>query len=237
MNQIKFQDKIKYKLILEETNIEIGSSLTKTINKYFIEKNFKDNNLKNKEDYNNIKSMIIIDTPGFGDNNDFEVDLNISNMAKNIFDEIKFISAVIFVINKNDLNINSCQYYIFDSVFNLFGNDILDNIFFFITHCDNDLNEIEKDKINNNLDCLLKKFLKISIEDLEVTSKKYNSNDELCQHEPAPIYNVSTNISTENNWLVTETTKNFREKDKIKKIYYISNLDKKKIGMILKRNI
>ena len=39
---------------------------------------------------------------------------------------------------------------------------------------------------------------------------------------------MSTNISTENNWLVTETTKNFREKDKIKKIYYISNLDKKK---------
>ena len=223
MNQIKFEDKIKYKLVLE-INIENGSSLTKFINKYFIEKKFNDN----KKNYNKIKSMIIIDTPGFGDNNDINVDFNISKMAKEIFEKIKKISAVIFVINKNDLNINNCQYYIFDSVFNLFGNDIINNIFFFITHCDNDLKEIEKDRIDNNLNCLLKKFLKKSIEDLEVTSNTFNNYVAPSHHEPAPIYYETTNISTENNHLATETTKNVKDKDKNKKIYYISNFDKKK---------
>jgi hypothetical protein len=182
MNQIKFEDKIKYKLILEKDN-EKGSSKTKIIDKYFIKKNF--NNNFNNKDYNNIKSMIIIDTPGFGDNRDINIDFKISKMAKKIFEEIKFISAVIFVINKNDFKIDSYQNYIFDSVFNLFGADIKNNIFFFITHCDNYLDKNEQTEIENNINFFLNKFLNISINDYNIQTNK--------------IYYIS-NLDIKNNW-------------------------------------
>ena len=202
MNQIKFEDKIKYKLILEKDN-EKGSSKTKIIDKYFIKKNF--NNNFNNKDYNNIKSMIIIDTPGFGDNRDINIDFKISKMAKKIFEEIKFISAVIFVINKNDFKIDSYQNYIFDSVFNLFGNNIINNIFFFITHCDNYLNEIEKNQIENNLNFLLKKFLNISINDYKIKDEK--------------IYYISNNLDRNQNW-------NESEKKYLKFFNYLNNVNK-----------
>jgi len=198
MNQIKFDDKIKYKLILESDN-EKGSSKTKFIEKYFIKANF------NNKDYNNIKSMIIIDTPGFGDNRDINIDFKISKMAKKIFEEINLITAVIFVINKNDFKIDSYQNYIFDSVFNLFGNDIINNIFFFITHCDNSLNENEIKEIENNLNFLLKKFLRISIDNYKIKNEK--------------IYYISNILDRKQNW-------NESEKKYLKFFNYLNNVQK-----------
>ena len=197
MNQIEFEDKIKYNLILE-SNSDIGSSKTKSINKYFIKRNF------NKEDYNNIKSMLIIDTPGFGDNNDINIDFKISKMAKKIFKEINNISAIIFVINKNDFKNDSYQNYIFDSVFNLFGADIKNNIFFFITHCDNYLDKNEQIEIENNINFFLNKFLNISINDYNIQKNK--------------IYYIS-NSDIKNNW-------NESEKKYLHFFNYLNNIEK-----------
>ena len=88
-------------------------------------------------DYN----FTIIDTPGFGDTKGIKRDKQITDQIRNFFSHIgdigiDHIDAVGFVVQAALPRLTATQTYIFDSVLSLFGKDIADNIFMFVTFAD-----------------------------------------------------------------------------------------------------
>jgi len=83
------------------------------------------------------KPIIIVDTPGFGDTYEIKNDMNtVAKIKDCLTNKISTINAVCFVTKASTNRLNSSQKYVFDSVFNLFGNDIKENIVIMCTFCD-----------------------------------------------------------------------------------------------------
>ena len=83
----------------------------------------------------------IIDTPGFGDTQGIKRDKQITDQIRKFFSQIgdvgiDHIDAVGFVVQAALPRLTATQTYIFDSVLSLFGKDIADNIFMFVTFAD-----------------------------------------------------------------------------------------------------
>ncbi len=100
-------------------------------------------------------SLTIIDTPGYGDTRGLEKDLDVAANLAMLFQSsagVREIDAVCFVIQASKNRLSDRQHYIISSILSLFGNDIVNNILFLITHSDgmapkNVLSAINKVKI------------------------------------------------------------------------------------------
>uniref|UniRef100_A0A8C2GWP6 AIG1-type G domain-containing protein n=1 Tax=Cyprinus carpio TaxID=7962 RepID=A0A8C2GWP6_CYPCA len=84
-------------------------------------------------------SLTIIDTPGYGDTRGLEKDLDVAANLAILFqstDGVREVDAVCFVIQASKNRLSDRQHYIISSILSLFGNDIVNNIVFLITHSD-----------------------------------------------------------------------------------------------------
>ncbi|KAF5898842.1 uncharacterized protein DAT39_011415, partial [Clarias magur] len=83
--------------------------------------------------------LTIIDTPGYGDTRGRVMDKQISENLHKLFHSdtgVKEIDAVCLVLKASETRLSDRQQYIFDAVLSLFGKDIENSIFMFITHSD-----------------------------------------------------------------------------------------------------
>ena len=79
----------------------------------------------------------IIDSPGYGDTGGIQRDIKITELIKQKFEsEIDTINAICFVAQSSNARLTVNQRYIFDSIINLFGNDIAENFIVMMTFCD-----------------------------------------------------------------------------------------------------
>ncbi|KAL0189914.1 hypothetical protein M9458_017013, partial [Cirrhinus mrigala] len=84
-------------------------------------------------------SLIIIDTPGYGDTRGLDKDLEVAENLSALFqskDGVCEVDAVCFVIQAAKNRLSDRQHYIISSILSLFGKDIVNNIVFLITHSD-----------------------------------------------------------------------------------------------------
>ncbi len=82
-------------------------------------------------------SLTIIDAPGYGDTRGLEKDLDVAANLATLFqssDGVCEVDAVCFVIQASKNRLSDRQHYIISSILSLFGNDIVNNIVFLITH-------------------------------------------------------------------------------------------------------
>ncbi|KAK2906509.1 hypothetical protein Q8A67_005494 [Cirrhinus molitorella] len=124
---VKFEDEEFYQITEEKENQDQTQSQTSEITVYevFVEEN--------------PTSLTIIDTPGYGDNEGYEKDIEISKYLMKLFSDeegIRYIDAVCFVIKASVNRLSGKEHYIFHSVLSLFGKDIEENIVFLFTHSD-----------------------------------------------------------------------------------------------------
>ena len=125
---IKYEDKFRYKIIIEKENQKDGRSVTSQVNIYYIRSVKK-----------GIPNIRIIDTPGFGDTRGLDYDAKIIEMIKNTFTyECDTITAICFVAKSTETRFNDFQKYIFANVMSLFGNDVAENFIAMLTFCDGD---------------------------------------------------------------------------------------------------
>jgi len=123
---IELTDKYRYKIIYEDKKDFGGQfkSQTSKVTTYNIRRE-------------NGKPIIIVDTPGFGDTGGIDIDMRTVSLIKDCFtNEIATINAVCFVTKASTNRLTNSQKYVFDSVLNLFGNDIKENFVIMITFCD-----------------------------------------------------------------------------------------------------
>ncbi|KAL1279581.1 hypothetical protein QQF64_026254 [Cirrhinus molitorella] len=84
-------------------------------------------------------SLIIVDTPGFGDTRGISQDQKITKQIQEFFSApggIDCIDAVCFVVQASLYRLTHKQRYIFDSILSIFGKDIAQNILFLVTFAD-----------------------------------------------------------------------------------------------------
>lgn len=86
-------------------------------------------------------TLTIIDTPGFGDTRGIKRDKEITEQIRVFFSTpsdygIDQIDAIVFVAQAALPRLTETQKFIFDSVLSLFGKDIAENIFLFLTFAD-----------------------------------------------------------------------------------------------------
>ncbi|XP_048041365.1 uncharacterized protein LOC125265289 isoform X1 [Megalobrama amblycephala] len=123
---VKFEDEIWYEITEEEAGDQ-SQSQTSEITMYEV------------CPVENLVSLTIIDTPGYGDTRGLERDLEVAENLSFLFqsnDGVREIDAVCFVIPASKNRLSDRQHYIISSVLSLFGKDIVNNIVFLITHSD-----------------------------------------------------------------------------------------------------
>jgi len=124
---IKFEDKFRYKIIVEnEASKNPGTSVTDTVNIYYIRTNLPD-----------MKYVRIVDTPGFGDTRGITYDKKIIDMIRETFTKhCETINAICFVAKSNETRLTDFQKYIFAQVMALFGKDVGENFIAMLTFSD-----------------------------------------------------------------------------------------------------
>lgn len=122
---VQLEDDFRYKIILEENDGDQSKSITQNVTVYRISTNGKFPPIK------------IIDSPGYGDTGGIQRDIQITELIKQKFEtEIDTINAICFVAQSSNARLTVNQKYIFDSIINLFGNDIAENFVVMMTFCD-----------------------------------------------------------------------------------------------------
>lgn len=122
--KINYNDDFRYKIINENFGRPQSESQTKDVTNY---------NIKTPDG----KLYQIIDTPGFGDTVGIEEDEKITMKITDFFlHNLDEINAVCLVIKSSDNRLNACQKYIFNCVFDLFGEDTKDIFIAMLTFCD-----------------------------------------------------------------------------------------------------
>lgn len=123
--QVQIDDDFRYKIIFEENDGDQSKSVTQNVNIYRIAAHGKFPPIK------------IIDSPGYGDTGGIKRDIQITELIKQKFEtEIDTINAICFVAQSSNARLTVNQKYIFDSIINLFGNDIAENFIVMMTFCD-----------------------------------------------------------------------------------------------------
>uniref|UniRef100_A0A8C2C324 AIG1-type G domain-containing protein n=1 Tax=Cyprinus carpio TaxID=7962 RepID=A0A8C2C324_CYPCA len=123
---VKFEDEIWYE-ITEEAARDQSESQTSEITVYEV------------FPVKNPISLTIIDTPGYGDTRGLDKDLEVAENLATLFqskDGVREVDAVCFVTQASKNRLSDRQHYIISSILSLFGNDIVNNIVFLITHSD-----------------------------------------------------------------------------------------------------
>jgi tRNA A37 threonylcarbamoyladenosine biosynthesis protein TsaE len=128
---VEFEDDFRY-IIIDEKNVQGNNnkvdqtkSVTQNTTIYYIKK------------YKDFPSIILIDTPGFGDTSGPDKDKIIIEDIKNTFEKkLTKIDAICFVAQSSNVRLTANQNYIFSSVMSLFGKDIAENFIPMLTFCD-----------------------------------------------------------------------------------------------------
>ena len=124
MTNIQYNDNFRYKIINENFGRGQSHSQTKDVTNY---------NIKTPEG----KLYQIIDTPGFGDTVGIHEDEKITQKITDFFlYKISEINAVCLVVKSSDNRLTACQKYIFNCVFDLFGENTKDIFLAMLTFCD-----------------------------------------------------------------------------------------------------
>ena len=122
LSEIKFESLKRVVFIKDETREAQSKSQTKDLTIYYA----KDSKGK---------IWRFVDTPGFGDTHDDLMDLKIVGMvSKCLEDIVTKVRAIFFVMKSSETRNTSSQKFIFNKVFELFGKDIFNNIYFVLTH-------------------------------------------------------------------------------------------------------
>ena len=122
---VRFEDDFRFKLIHEDFGISMAESQTREVIIYNIRPLDK-----------NIPPIRVIDTPGFGDTGGLEKDRLISEfIAEKFRTEISHINAICFVAQSTNAKLTVNQKYIFNSIMDLFSEDIKENFIAMLTFC------------------------------------------------------------------------------------------------------
>ena len=115
----------RYVIVSEnESNLSQAQSQTQDVNIY---------NIKTKDG----KLYQIIDTPGYGDVRGIAQDKIITEKISKAFKEkLHSINAICFVARSSSPRLTPTQKYIFHSIFELFGENVMSNIIAMLTFCD-----------------------------------------------------------------------------------------------------
>ena len=82
-------------------------------------------------------TLVLVDTPGFGDTSGIQRDKQITDQLRGFFqDAIPTLDAIGFVIQSSLPRLTPSQSYVYESVLSLFGKDISDNILVMATFAD-----------------------------------------------------------------------------------------------------
>ena len=129
---IKWEDKFRYKLVVEDSKVSQAHSQTKEITAYTFHP-MKGSAVP--------YTFTIIDTPGFGDTEGPERDKEITDQIKEFFsipppNGIDHIDGIGFVTQASLVRLTPTQEYIFTSILSIFGKDVAENIFILTTFAD-----------------------------------------------------------------------------------------------------
>nr|CAH0113073.1 unnamed protein product [Daphnia galeata] len=127
---VEFEDDFRFKLVDEQVNQNQAHSQTQGVTAY---------DLHHQNGFRIPFSLTIVDTPGFGDTRGPERDNEITSAIQEFFNHqngIQELDAVAFVVKSSDFRLTPSQTYIFNSVLNIFGKDIRENIRFLVTFAD-----------------------------------------------------------------------------------------------------
>ncbi len=174
---VKFADPVRFKLFREENEADQTKSVTKCVTAYTIH---------HQPWFALPYTIVIVDTPGFGDTGGLLEDEHVKNSIKNFFKEqgkngIKFFNTIGFVMKANDQKLTVTQRYIFDCVFTLFGKDMAKVVDLFATHSDP---ESEKEPAcmagvrQENVPC--NKVYKFNFDEARLYDTKEKSFKKLC---------------------------------------------------------
>ena len=121
---LKYTDNFRYKIINEVKTQNEAHSQTSEVTSY---------NIRTKDN----KFYQIIDTPGFGDTSGIEKDEEITDKISDFFlYKTGDINAVCLVLKSSDNRLAACQKYIFNCIFDLFGEDMKKVFLAMLTFCD-----------------------------------------------------------------------------------------------------
>ena len=124
---IQFEDTFRYKIIHEDfgPNRKQDESQTSEVINYCIKEN------------NGFPPIVIIDTPGFGDTRGIKQDIKITKQISEFFiNQLSEINAICFVCQSANARLTTNQKYVFNSILDLFGDDVKENFICMITFCD-----------------------------------------------------------------------------------------------------
>jgi len=124
---IQFEDTFRYKIIHEDfgPDRKQDESQTSDVTDYCI------------NSHNGNPSVIIIDTPGFGDTRGIKQDIAITKKISDFFiDKLSEINAICFVCQSANARLTTNQKYVFNSILDLFGDDVKENFICMLTFCD-----------------------------------------------------------------------------------------------------
>ena len=139
---ISFKDDFRFKLILEDdelserqltgdTSTSSAESMTRWVSSY---------TLHYKEGFRVPFTLVLIDTPGFGDTRGVNFDQSIGTIIKEFFGNkiypINEMSSIGLVIQSSQARLTAEQMYVFNSVLNIFGKDVTKNICLLFTFAD-----------------------------------------------------------------------------------------------------
>ena len=121
---IKFEDNFRYKIINEDLYSFRNNQISE-VKTYYI------------EEHNGYPPIMIINTPGFGDTRGIKQDIAITNQIENfIIESLSEINAIGFFCKSCSARLTTSQKYIFNTIFNLFGDNVKENLIFMLTFCD-----------------------------------------------------------------------------------------------------
>ena len=122
---VKYEDNFRFRLIHRDFGISKALSQTRDVNLYYI-----------RPLINNYPVITVIDTPGFGDTGGIEKDKLISDkIAEKFRKSITHINAICFVAQSTNSKLTINQKYIFNSIMDLFSEDIKENFIYMFTFC------------------------------------------------------------------------------------------------------
>lgn len=122
---VNMEDDFRYKIIHENFNKTQTSSQTTEVTSY---------NIKSVGDF---PPITIVDTPGYGDTGGIEKDKKITEKIKKVFQEkLSTLNAICFVAKSSNNRLTVSQKYIFNSIMDLFGEDVKEIFVVMLTFCD-----------------------------------------------------------------------------------------------------
>ena len=139
---VNFQDPFRFKLIIEEdefaerkstgdSSTSQADSMTRWVSSY---------TLYYKEGSRVPYTLVLIDTPGFGDTRGIDFDENIGKSLKEFFNNknhpINELSSIGLVIQSSQARLTTEQMYVFNAVLDIFGNNVEKNICLLFTFAD-----------------------------------------------------------------------------------------------------